>query len=256
MSICAMRLRVRRELRRLAGDAIVEARAERDQEVAIVDRVVGERRAVHAEHAHRQRMRRVERAEAHQRRDDRDAELDRELAQRGRAVGVDHAAAGVDQRPLRLAEHREELARTARREHDAAHQAVHAMAVAAHRQPARALERAAPVLHVLRNVDDDRARAGRCARSRTPCAPSLRAWSASVTRNTCLATEPMMLATGASWNASLPIAAVGTWPQITTIGTESAMQSRTGVTVLVAPGPGGDDAHADLAASRAHSPPP
>ena len=59
----------------------------------------------------------------------------------------------------------------------------------------------------------------------------------SVTRNTCLATEPMMLATGASWNASLPIAAVGTWPQITTIGIESAMQSRTGVTVLVAPGP-------------------
>ena len=31
--------------------------------------------------------------------------------------------------------------------------------------------------------------------------------------------------------------AVGTWPQITTMGTESAMQSRTGVTVLVAPGP-------------------
>ncbi len=33
------------------------------------------------------------------------------------------------------------------------------------------------------------------------------------------------------------MAAAGTWPQITTIGTESAMQSRTGVTVLVAPGP-------------------
>ncbi len=43
--------------------------------------------------------------------------------------------------------------------------------------------------------------------------------------------------TGASWNASLPIAAVGTWPQMTTIGIESAMQSRTGVTQLVAPGP-------------------
>ena len=33
------------------------------------------------------------------------------------------------------------------------------------------------------------------------------------------------------------MAAVGTWPQMTTIGIESAMQSRTGVTVLVAPGP-------------------
>ena len=61
--------------------------------------------------------------------------------------------------------------------------------------------------------------------------------SGSVTRKTCLATAPMMLATGASWNASVPIAAVGTWPQITTIGTESAAQSRTGVTVFVAPGP-------------------
>src|SRR4030095_1769405 len=50
-------------------------------------------------------------------------------------------------------------------------------------------------------------------------------------------TDPRMLATGASWNASLPIAAVATWPQITTIGIESAIQSRTGVTVLVAPGP-------------------
>ena len=40
-----------------------------------------------------------------------------------------------------------------------------------------------------------------------------------------------------SWNASVPIAAMGTCPQITTIGTESAMLSRTGVTMLVAPGP-------------------
>ncbi len=47
----------------------------------------------------------------------------------------------------------------------------------------------------------------------------------------------MIAETGASWNASVPIAARGTWPQMTTIGTESAMQSRTGVTVLVAPGP-------------------
>src|SRR5678815_3885748 len=62
-------------------------------------------------------------------------------------------------------------------------------------------------------------------------------FAASVTRNTCLAHEAMMLLTGASWNASVPIAAVGTWPQITTIGIESAIASRTGVTVFVAPGP-------------------
>ena len=46
-----------------------------------------------------------------------------------------------------------------------------------------------------------------------------------------------MLLIGASWNASVPIAAVGTCPQMTTIGIESAIASRTGVTVLVAPGP-------------------
>ncbi len=52
-----------------------------------------------------------------------------------------------------------------------------------------------------------------------------------------MATAPMIADTGASWNASVPTALLGTWPQITTTGTESAMQSRTGVTVLVAPGP-------------------
>ena len=43
--------------------------------------------------------------------------------------------------------------------------------------------------------------------------------------------------TGASWKASVPMADVATCPQMTTIGMESAMQSRTGVTQLVAPGP-------------------
>ena len=46
-----------------------------------------------------------------------------------------------------------------------------------------------------------------------------------------------MAVTGASWNASVPIEPVDTCPQITTIGIESAMQSRTGVTQFVAPGP-------------------
>ena len=35
-------------------------------------------------------------------------------------------------------------------------------------------------------------------------------FSGSVTRKICLATEPMMAGTGASWKASVPIAAVGT----------------------------------------------
>ena len=35
----------------------------------------------------------------------------------------------------------------------------------------------------------------------------------------------------------MPIEVVATWPQMTTMGTESAWESLTGVTVLVAPGP-------------------
>ena len=47
------------------------------------------------------------------------------------------------------------------------------------------------------------------------------------------------------------MAAVGTWPQITTMGTESAMQSRTGVTQLVAPGPEVTSTHPTLPLARA-----
>ena len=74
---------------------------------------------------------------------------------------------------------------------------------------------------------------------------------ASVTRNTCLAQAPITLPTGASWKASLPSAVVGTWPQITTSGIESAMASRTGVTVFVAPGPEVTSATPTLPEARA-----
>ena len=47
----------------------------------------------------------------------------------------------------------------------------------------------------------------------------------------------MTALTGASWKASVPMEPVGTCPQMTTIGVESAMLSRTGVTQFVAPGP-------------------
>jgi hypothetical protein len=57
----------------------------------------------------------------------------------------------------RFAEHREEL-RAMLVGQDVAHQAVHAMPVTADRQAVRSVERAAPVLHVLRNVDDHRSR--------------------------------------------------------------------------------------------------
>ena len=99
---------VRRELLHLAGDAVVEARADGEQEVAVLDGVVGVRHAVHAEHLERQVAGGVDRADAHERGHDRDAEALGEGAELGRRLAVDDAAADVDERPLGLAEHLEE----------------------------------------------------------------------------------------------------------------------------------------------------
>ena len=46
-----------------------------------------------------------------------------------------------------------------------------------------------------------------------------------------------MPTTSASWNASVPMALVGTWPQKTTSGVPSERASCIGVTTFVAPGP-------------------
>ena len=64
MSRCAI-FAFGRELLHLAGDAVVEARADGEQEVAVLDRVVRVRRAVHAEHVQRQLAGGVDRADAH-----------------------------------------------------------------------------------------------------------------------------------------------------------------------------------------------
>ena len=58
----------------------------------------------------------------------------------------------------------------------------------------------------------------------------------------------MIAETGASWNASVPIAGVGTWPQITTMGIESAMRVAHRRDRIGGAGAGGDHAHADAAA--------
>jgi len=43
----------------------------------------------------------------------------------------------------------------------------------------------------------------------------------SVTRKLCLVIGIVMPRMSASWNASVPMAALGTWPVMATIGTES-----------------------------------
>ena len=74
-------LRARRELGELAGDAVVEARADRADQVGLVHRVVRRARAVHAQHPQPLLVRRRERAEAHQRARHREAVAGRELGQ-------------------------------------------------------------------------------------------------------------------------------------------------------------------------------
>ena len=145
-------LRPARELRRIAGHAIVESRTNGHQEIAVLHGVVRERRAVHAEHAHGQRVDGVDRADAHERGHHRDLQVLDELAQRLRGRGIDHAAAGVDQRPLRGRQRLEEGGAGAIRQL-VRPQTVHALPVAGNRQPAGSVEDSLPVLHVLRDIE-------------------------------------------------------------------------------------------------------
>jgi hypothetical protein len=104
------------------------------------------------------------------------------------------------------------------------------------RQQALAAKRAGPVLHVLRHVDDHRPGPAGAGDLEGRAHRRFELFGVG-DQEGVLGDRPHELETGASWKASVPIAGVGTCPQITTIGIESAMQSRTGVTVLVAPGP-------------------
>ena len=58
-----------------------------------------------------------------------------------------------------------------------------------------------------------------------------------VTKKLCLVTAIVMPVVSHSWNASVPMAEEGTWPVMTTSGTESNMASANGVTMFVAAGP-------------------
>src|ERR1700728_699797 len=145
--------RIAREFLRHPRHPVVEARTDRDQEVTVLDRVVGKRRAVHAEHAQRQGVGGVERTDAHQGRHHRDAEGGGELSERAGGVAVHDAASGIDERLLGLAEHREEAHRRLLLERGYG-QLVHPTAVARNRQDTRPLEDLFRVLNVFGNVHD------------------------------------------------------------------------------------------------------
>ena len=132
------------------GDAVVEARADRDEQVGLLHR--GDRGvdAVHARHAEAELVRVRERAARHQCRDDREVPDRRELEQLLGGLGLDHAAADVEDGPLRLEDQLRGL-------DDLAHVALRRRLVAGQVDLIRPAPRGLVDEDVLRKVDEDRA---------------------------------------------------------------------------------------------------
>ena len=132
----------------LAGHPVVEAGAERDQQVALLQRADGRDGAVHARHAEVLRVAVGERAARHQRGDDRDAGQLGQLQQFGGRLAADHAAADVQHR---LAGRRDQLGGLA---HLPAVR-LGVRLVAGQVDLRRPAERALRLQHVLGDVDQD-----------------------------------------------------------------------------------------------------
>ena len=144
--------RARREGVEPAGDAIVETGADGDHQIAIVHRIIGLERPVHAEHAEPVAAGGRIGAEPHQGRGDRKAGEFDEFAQqrRGLRPGIDDAAAGIEDRPLRLGHHRDRLL-------DLGGIALELRAIGLVLDIRRPDIGAGRELHVLGNIDHDRA---------------------------------------------------------------------------------------------------
>ena len=85
-----------------ADDAVVEAHAETDHEVGLLDREVGALRAVHARHPHGPLVLTGERVQGEERGRDGDVRPRREPGQRALHARQDDAPSGEDQGPFRL----------------------------------------------------------------------------------------------------------------------------------------------------------
>ena len=93
----------------VAGDAVIEASAEAEQQVALVDGPVAIGGAVHAEPLHRERVGLRETADAHERGGDRDVGFFREGLEVSVSLGRNDAAAGVEDGALRLGDQGQHL---------------------------------------------------------------------------------------------------------------------------------------------------
>ena len=197
-------------------------------------------RAVHPGSAVVERMRVGQAALAHQRHDGRQPRRLDELEQLGRRVGVDHAAAGVDDRLLGLGDRLRRLAHLA---------LVH-------------LRRRPPAGQVgarrgTRSRARPPARPSRCRRARGRAGRVRATWNASLiacgssrtswTSHECLTIGIVIPVASVSWKASVPIRFERTCPVMHTSGVESIQASAIGVTRFVAPGPGGRHRDADPA---------
>ncbi len=147
---------VRAERIEPARHAIVEARAEAEDQVRLVHRPIGFIGAVHAEHAEPLVGRGGEGAQAHQGRGDRRAGDPRQFAQQlaRRRAGIDDAAAGIEDRALRRREHVDGLL-------DQRLVGLHLRAIGLVLDRARLDVARAGDLDVLGDVDHDRAGAAR-----------------------------------------------------------------------------------------------
>ena len=145
-------LRLRRKGVNAAGDAIVEARADANHQIAIMHRVVRLERTMHAEHAEPLLVGCGVGPQPHQRRGDREPGRANELAQERRGVrpGIDDAAARIEDRLFRRRHHLDRMP-------NALQIALELRLIGLVLNVLLERVGAGRELHVLRNVDDDRA---------------------------------------------------------------------------------------------------
>ena len=233
--------RLAREAIGLAGDAVVEAHPQREDEVGALHRLVGGLETVHAEHAEvvgvagcggseRVDGRRVRQP---QHRGEQPVELD---------GARPHAAADDRDGPPRGTNPRDGVADRGigRARSRSRHGSREAGSAAVGRRRDGALStslgmstRTGPGRPLRASANASRDRRGDCAGVGT--------------RKLRLVTGCVIAQTSASWKPSVPISSVRTWPVIATSGTLSIIASSSPVTRLVAPGPGGRAADADAA---------
>jgi len=145
----------RSEFLHLTRYAIVKAGADRDQEIAIHNGIIGVGHPVHSQHMQGQRIGCIDRAYAHQRCHDRDLEQAGELAQLRRGISADNAAARADEGPFASPEQVKEISALLFGQPGFC-QRLHPVFITPEMKNAFALENAFPILNILRHVDHHR----------------------------------------------------------------------------------------------------